>query len=307
MSNTKPRIIVIGGPTASGKTTVGIELAESHGGQIVSADSIQIYRYMDIGSAKPSKEERQLVTHHMIDIRDPDDDFSAGEYVREARESINRIIREDGLPLVVGGTGLYIRALIGGIIELPPADPELRKKMRAREEKRGKGTLFKELAQLDPASAGRISSENIARVIRALEVIELTGKRLSELQKAHSFRDRPYDVLFICLNPRKELLYERIDMRVDSMIEGGLLEEVLKLYERGYSRELKSMQSLGYRHAGMVLSGQMDLLGATRLMKRDTRHYAKRQLTWFRSEPGVLWCDPGDIKRIGLAVSNFLG
>jgi tRNA dimethylallyltransferase len=307
MNKTRPRIIVVGGPTASGKTTVGIEVAESHGGQIVSADSIQIYRYMDVGSAKPSIEERARVTHHLIDIRNPDEDFSAGDYVREARKSISQILKEGGLPLVVGGTGLYIRALIGGIAELPPAHTEIRKNLRMLEAKGGKGTLFKKLVELDPVSAGRIPSENVGRVIRALEVIELTGKTLSKLQEEHSFQDRRYEVLFVCLNPGRQLLYERIDKRVDSMIEGGLLEEVLKLYERGYSGELKPMQSLGYRHAGMVLTGQIDLYGAIRLMKRDTRHYAKRQMTWFRSEPGVLWCDPGDIKGIGLKVSNFLG
>ena len=307
MNETKPSIIVIGGPTASGKTAVGIELAETRGGQIVSADSVQIYRYMDVGSAKPTREERSRVTHHMIDIRDPDEDFSAGDYVREARQRISEILQKGGLPVVVGGTGLYIRSLIGGIVELPPAHPGLRRELRGQEEKGGKGTLFKRLWELDPVSAGRTPSENIARVIRALEVIELTGKKLSEIQERHCFQDRPYDVLFVCLEPNRQLLYERIDKRVDSMIRGGLLEEVVRLYGRGYSREFKSMQSLGYRHAGMVLAGQMDLVGATRLMKRDTRHYAKRQLTWFRSEPGVLWCDPDDIKGIGLKVSNFLG
>lgn len=307
MAKSKPRIVVIAGPTASGKTAVGIEVALSREGQIVSADSVQIYRYMDIGSAKPTKEETSLVVHHMIDIRNPDEDFSAGDYVREARKCISEILREGGLPIVVGGTGLYIRSLLGGIAELPPAHQELRNNLRSREENEGKGTLFKKLVELDPVTAGRTPPENIARVIRALEVIELTGKRLSEIQEGHCFQDRPYDVLFICFDPERQLLYERIDKRVDSMIEGGLMEEVLQLYDRGYSGELKSMQSLGYRHAGMVLSGQMDLLEATWLMKKDTRHYAKRQVTWFRSEPGVIWCDPDDIKGIGLKVSNFLG
>jgi tRNA dimethylallyltransferase len=307
MAEKRPRIIVIGGPTASGKTAVGIGLAKSHRGQIVSADSVQIYRYMDVGSAKPTPEERSQVVHRMIDIRNPDEDFSAGDYVREARKCISEILVEGDLPIVVGGTGLYIRSLLGGIAELPLAQPGLRQELRKQEEEEGKGTLFKKLTKLDPMTAGRIRPENIARVIRALEVIELTGKKLSEIQEEHCFQDRPYDFLFICFDPDRQLLYERIDKRVDSMIEGGLLEEVLQLYDRGYSGELKSMQSLGYRHAGMVLKGQMDLSEATRLMKRDTRHYAKRQVTWFRSEPGVIWCDPDDIKGIGLKVSNFLG
>jgi tRNA dimethylallyltransferase len=307
MTERKPRILVIGGPTASGKTAVGIELAKSRQGQIVSADSVQIYRCMDVGSAKPTAEERSRVVHHMIDIRNPDEDFSAGDYVREARKCISRILEEGDLPIVVGGTGLYIRSLLGGIAELPHADLGLRRELRGQEKEKGKGTLYKKLADLDPVTAGRTPPENLARVVRALEVIELTGKRLSEIHEQHCFQDRPYDVLFICFCPDRQLLYERIDKRVDSMIEGGLLEEVLQLYGRGYSGELKSMQSLGYRHAGMALKGQLDLPGATRLMKRDTRHYAKRQVTWFRSEPGVIWCDPDDIKGIGLKVSNFLG
>jgi len=307
MSETKPRIVVIGGPTGSGKTSVGIELAETYGGEVVSADSVQVYRYMDIGSAKPTPAERSRVTHYMIDIRDPDEDFSAGDYVKTARPHISEMLRKGRLPLVVGGTGLYIRSLIGGIAELPPADPELRMKLRGKEEIGGKGTLFKKLAELDPVTADRTPSGNISRVIRALEVIELTGKRMSALQEEHSFRDRPYSALFICFYPGRKLLYERIDKRVDSMIEGGLLEEVSQLYGRGYSRELKSMQSLGYRHAGLVLAREKDLCEAIRLMKRDTRHYAKRQLTWFRSEPEVLWCDPDDIEGIRLKVSNFLG
>jgi tRNA dimethylallyltransferase len=307
MTERKPRIVIIAGPTASGKTAVGIELAKSRRGQIISADSVQIYRYMDVGSAKPTPQERSRVVHHMIDIRNPDEDFSAGDYVREARNCISETLREGDLPIVVGGTGLYIRSLLGGIAELPRAQPALRKDLRGQEEEKGKGTLFNKLAELDPVTAGRIPPENIARVIRALEVMELTGKRLSDIQEEHRFQDRPYKVLFICFDPDRQLLYERIDKRVDSMIEGGLLEEVVQLYDRGYSGELKSMQSLGYRHVGMVLKGQMDLPGATRLMKRDTRHYAKRQVTWFRSEPGVIWCDPDDIKGIGLKVSNFLG
>ncbi len=268
------------------------------------------FRFIDTWtsvSAKPTVEERSRVIHHMIDVRDPNEDFSGGDYVREARQRISEILQRRHLPLVVGGTGLYIRLLLGGIALVPAAHPELRKKLADEEQEGGKGTLFKRLKELDPVSADRIRPENMARVIRALEVAELTGKSLSEVQEEHGFRHRSYRVLFICLDPGRALLYERIDKRVDSMIKGGLIEEVCQLYARGYHRELKSMQSLGYRHAGMVLAGETSLREATRLMKRDTRHYAKRQVTWFRSEPGVLWCDPDDIKRIGLKVSNFLG
>jgi tRNA dimethylallyltransferase len=307
MGYDKPKIVVIAGPTASGKTAVGIELAERFRGEIVSADSIQIYRFMDIGSAKPSAEELRRVKHHMIDIRDPDEDFSAGDYLRDARESIRRIIEKGRVPLVVGGTGLYIRMLLGGIAPMPPGQPELRRKLREEEKRQGEGALFRRLSQVDPDTAAITPSNNIIRIIRGLEIYESTGKRMSELQRGHAFRDRPFQSLFLCLSPDRRFLYERIDNRVDNMIKGGLIEEVAVLYERGYPRELKSMQSLGYRHAGMVLAGEATLSEAVDLMKRDTRRFAKRQFTWFRSEPEVLWIGPEQINSIGSIVDNFLG
>jgi tRNA dimethylallyltransferase len=307
MPDTKPKIIVIAGPTASGKTGFAIKLARMFNGEIVSADSIQIYRYLDVGSAKPTREEMALVKHHMIDIRDPDEEFGAGDYVREARRCIENIVQRGKVPLVVGGTGLYIRCLLGGIVDLPPADSGIRELLQQEEITRGAGTLFARLEKVDPETAQRIDPHNLSRVIRALEVLELTGTRLSVLVREHSFRDRPYERLFICLAPLRSRLYERIDNRVDCMIKGGLFEEVVRLSERGYSRDLKSMQSLGYRHAYTVVAGEMDREDAVRLIKRDTRRYAKRQLTWFRAEPEVLWCDPDDVDRIGLNVDDFLG
>ena len=307
MSENRPRLVVIAGPTASGKTSTGIDLAESLGGEIVSADSIQIYRYLNIGSAKPSLEERTRVAHHMIDIRNPDEDFTAGDYVREARACINEILERRRIPLVVGGTGLYIRLLLGGIVDLPPADTELRSRLEADEEHGGQGTLHKRLVQVDPEAARKIRPENTYRVIRALEVFEKTGQRISEIQGQHALRDRLYTSLFICLAPPRKVLYELIDNRVDNMVNEGLLEEVSDLYLRGYSRTLKPLQSLGYRHAGMVLSGEVDLPEAIRLMKRDTRRYSKRQLTWFGSEPKVQWFDPDEIGQIKSVVDGFLG
>jgi tRNA dimethylallyltransferase len=286
---------------------VGIRLGERFGGEIVSADSVQIYRYLDVGSAKPTPEERARLPHHMIDVRDPDQDFSTGEYVREARGIINRISAAGRVPLVVGGTGLYIRALLGGIVELPSADQNLRRQLREQEKTLGEGTLFRELTRVDPEIAGKISPRNIPRIIRALEVCRLTGKKLSELQRSHSFGDRLYRHLFVCLDPGRPILYERIDNRVDIMIKRGLIEEVSQLLQRGYARELKSMQSLGYRHAAMVVAGETDLDEAIRLMKRDTRRYAKRQLSWFRSEPDALWFEPQHGNKIETVVGNFLG
>jgi tRNA dimethylallyltransferase len=307
MSEAKPKIVVVAGPTASGKTAVGIKLAQMFNGEIVSADSIQVYRHMDVGSAKPTAEELALVRHHMIDIRDPDEEFTAGDYVRESRECVKNIVQRGKIPLVVGGTGLYIRCLLGGIVDLPPAQPLLRARLQQEEVTGGAGILFARLEEIDPETALRIDPRNLSRVIRALEVFSVTGKPLSALAGEHAFDDRPYRPLFICLAPERQCLYERIDNRVDCMIKGGLLEEVTELSERGYSRELKSMQALGYRHAHMVVSGEMDREDAVRLMKRDTRRYAKRQLTWFRAEPEVLWCDPEEIEGIGLKVDDFLG
>ncbi len=306
MTSKLPKIIVIAGPTASGKTECGIELAEEFGGEIVSADSIQIYRHLDIGSAKPTTAERSRVPHHMIDIRDPDEDFSAGEYIREARRWIDDNHSRGMVPFVVGGTGLYIRLLLGGIVELPPKNPTLRHRL-LQEEAHRDGILYERLLRVDPESARNTTRRNIVRIVRALEVHELTGRPFSDIQREHAFRDRPYNTLYLCIAPIRQLLYERIDMRVDSMIKGGLLDEVRGLYDRGFTRELKSMQSLGYRHAGMVLAGEVDKNEAIRLMKRDTRHFAKRQRTWFRSEPDTVWFDLANRSQIRFAVANFLG
>jgi tRNA dimethylallyltransferase len=306
MPKNKPKIVIVAGPTASGKTEIGIKLAERFGGEIVSADSVQIYRGMDIGSAKPTAAERARAVHHMIDIRDPDEDFSAGDYVREARKCIGKIIGRERLSIIVGGTGLYIRCLIGGMLDSSKAETLLRLRL-LEEEKKEKGALLKRLVRVDPESARHIPAGNIYRVVRALEVFELTGRKMSDLQQEHAFQERPYSHIFFGLAPARSRLYEQIDQRVDNMIKSGLVEEVTRLQKRGYAAGLKSMSSLGYRHIGMALAGAMDIDEAISLMKRDTRRYAKRQLTWFRSEPDIVWCDPDEIKRIQLMVDDFLG
>ncbi len=307
MDRAKSKIIVIAGPTASGKTAAGIKVAEKFGGEIISADSIQIYRHMDVGSAKPTLEQRRSVPHHMIDIRNPDEDFSVGDYMREGRHCVQEIVRRGRIPIVVGGTGLYIRALLGGIADIPPSDPDLRARLCDEEQRDGRGVLYKKLQHVDPVKAVGVQPNNLHRIIRALEVFELTGKPMSDIQKEHSFRDRPYLYIFICISPPRRVLYERIDKRVDTMINKGLIEEVYSLHEMGYSRDLKALQSLGYRHAGMIVWGEMDHSNAIVLLKRDTRRYAKRQLTWFRSESDALWCDPDARAEIDSMVGNFLG
>jgi tRNA dimethylallyltransferase len=306
MAAPKPKIVVVAGPTGAGKTAVGIDLAQRVRGEIVSADSIQVYRHMDIGSAKPTRAERAYTPHHMIDIRDPDEDFTGGDYAREARQCIARILDKDRVPIVVGGTGLYIRLLVRGIVDLPGPDPELRKRLRA-EEAAHPGALFEQLMCADPDGARSMGRANLPRIIRALEVFRKTGTPLSQWQAQHAFDDRPYDCLFLCLAPDRKVLYEQVDTRVDNMIKNGLLEEVCNLLMRGYSPDLKAMQSIGYRHMLMVRAGEVDLGRAAEFMKRDTRHYAKRQFTWFRSEPEAIWCDPGEIVGIRLMVTNFLG
>ncbi|MCL5123265.1 MAG: tRNA (adenosine(37)-N6)-dimethylallyltransferase MiaA [Deltaproteobacteria bacterium] len=302
----KPKIIILAGPTASGKTRVALELARRFSAAIVSADSIQIYRFMDIGSAKPSIEERQQIPHFMIDIRYPDEDFSAGDYVNEARSIIRKIVEKSMVPLVSGGTGLYIRLLRGGIADLPRADLNLRSRLLQICEKEGIQALTARLETVDPSAAKNIGPNNLVRILRALEVFELTGRPFSELQRKHAFRDCPYNALYLGLNPEREKLYQAIDDRVDSMMTSGLLDEVRYLHGLGYGAELKPLQSIGYRHAGTVLAGHATLLEATELMKRDTRHYAKRQLTWFRSEPDLRWFDPQESSTIGVEVDNFL-
>lgn len=307
MERSKPRIVVIAGPTASGKTAIGLELAERFHCEIISADSMQIYRHMNIGTAKPTASELARIPHHMIDIRDPDEAFSAGDFVHGGRESVQGILSKGLIPLVIGGTGMYIRLLLGGIAHAPPSDSALRERLRREEADHGPGTLFNRLLRVDPVSAEIVAARNVARITRALEVFEITGRPMSEFQADHAFGDRPYKPLFICLALDRELLYERIDERVDNMIRAGLVEEISQLVRRGWCLSLRSMQSLGYRHMGMVLAGVTDMDEAVRLMKRDTRRYAKRQLTWFRSEPGVVWRDPRSLQGITCLVSDFLG
>lgn len=304
--DTRPKVIVIAGPTASGKSTIGLELAQEVDGEIVSADSVQVYRYLDIGAAKPTREQRARVVHHMLDIRDPDDYYSAGDYVREARAAVDNIVKRGRIPLVVGGTGLYIRMLLGGVVDKAPRDPELRNEIKRLEERRGIGALHTRLQEVDPVYAQSVPAGNTARICRALEVFELTGRPMSQIQAEHAFRDRPYRVLFLCLSWDREALYRRIDRRVDEMIAAGLVDEVKGLVNMGYDLDLKSLQAIGYRHVGWSLRGNMTLGDAVAQMKRDTRHYAKRQFTWFRSEPGVVWCDPNHKNRIRLMVVDFL-
>lgn len=290
MSSTKP-ILIIAGPTAAGKTDASILLARELGAEVVSADSMQIYRGMNIGTAKPTLEQRKLVYHHMIDIAEPDQLYSVGDYLRDARTAIDGIISTGGVPIVVGGTGLYIRALMRGLFHGPPADVELRERLLEREAQGPPGTLYADLSKVDAEAAIKIHPNDLRRTLRALEVYYLRDKKLSDFQREHAFGDKTYAFRLLFLVRSRPELYSRIERRVDQMIEEGIEAEVRSLMDRGYSTDLASMQGLGYKHFIDHFLGKTSRDEAITLLKRDTRHFAKRQFTWFRREPDAVWVD----------------
>jgi tRNA dimethylallyltransferase len=284
-------ILVLAGPTAVGKTDVSILLAQELHAEIVSADSMQIYRGMDIGTAKPSPEQRKLVYHHMLDIVEPNQPYSVGDYLRDARSAIDGIISADGTPLVVGGTGLYIRALMRGLFHGPPADLELRGRLLQREAEAEPGLLYSDLVKVDPEAAVKIHPNDLRRTVRALEVFYLRDRKLSEFQRDHAFQERPYRFNLLFLVRSRSELYPRIEKRVDQMVEQGLESEVKTLMDRGFKPDLISMQGLGYKHFMAHFLGMTSRDEAIALLKRDTKRYAKRQFTWFRRESDATWVD----------------
>jgi len=302
----KPKVIVICGPTGIGKTAVGIELAGKFGGEIISADSMQIYRHMDIGTAKPTPEELVQITHHMIDIVNPDEDYDAVQFSKQARDRIAVIVNRGLIPFIVGGTGLYIKALLHGFFQSKPVDPQIRNRLKQEAEENGSGFLFERLKRMDPAAASRIHPNDSYRIIRALETIESSGKTISEHHQNHGFADDPFGALKIGLQMDRQNLYTRIDNRVDLMIEAGLVEEVTKLLEMGYTAELKSMQSIGYRHVVGFLEGSLPWDECLRTLKRDTRRFAKRQFTWFGADQAISWQASAQLKDIISLVGKFL-
>jgi tRNA dimethylallyltransferase len=288
----KPKFAAIIGPTATGKSKLALNLARQFGGEIISADSVQVYRGLDIGTAKPSPEERRLVPHHLIDILDPGQDYSAAIFRDQADEIIQRLDRRKTPVFVVGGTGLYLKVLSRGLFRGPSGDSQLRALLRHRAEPLGEDSLHQELQRFDPDSASRIHPQDTLRIIRALEVYFLSQRPISQFQREHGFRESHYEVLKIGLLCERDILYRRIESRVDAMIEMGWVEEVESLLDRGYSPRLKSMQSLGYRSLVSYLEGEMDLAQAIYEIKRDTRRYAKRQLTWFKADREIHWFTP---------------
>ncbi len=277
------------GATASGKSSLALHLAEKFGGEIISADSVQVYRELDIGSAKPSTEYRSRIPHHLIDILDPDQDYSASAFRDQADEVIRRLCGENTAAFVAGGTGLYLKVLSRGLFRGPGGDARLRQALREKAEREGSASLHKELRQWDPESASRIHPRDTFRLIRALEVFSISQKPISQFQEEHGFRENPYRILKIGLQCEREGLYRRIEVRVDEMMKRGWLDEVRSLLEKGYSPNLKSLQSLGYKRLVSHLSGERELERTVQLIKQDTRRFAKRQITWFRADPEICW------------------
>ena len=302
----KPKVIIICGPTGVGKTAVGIQLAEKLDGEIISADSMQIYRYMDIGTAKPTADEQSRIPHHMIDIVDPDENIDAVRFAEMARDKVMQLHQRGVMPLVAGGTGLYIKALLQGLFQSNPVDPKTRERLMKEAVENGSGILYDRLKRVDPDTADRLHPNDSHRIIRALETIESTGRSISEHQQAHGFADEPFNALKICLQIDRQKLYDRIDQRVDFMIEAGFVDEVKKLLGMGYSADLKSMQSIGYRHMVECLAEQLPWDECVRTLKRDTRRFAKRQFTWFGADQQIQWYEPDQLNEIVRLVEGFL-
>lgn len=302
------RLLAIVGPTAVGKTGLAVEIARHVSAEAVSADSRQIYRYMDVGTAKATPEERTLLPHHMIDVVDPDQTLTLAQYLMGAKRAIEDIHARGKLPILVGGTGLYVRALLEGwTIPRVAPDPTFRARMRALAEQDGPEALARRLAAVDPAAAERIDSRNVRRVIRALEVHQVTGQPISELQRK---QPPDYDVWTIGLTCPRELLYEHIDARVDRMMAAGLEREVRWLLERGYGRNLPSMSGLGYRQIAEYVYGEISLPGAVQRIKRATRRFVRQQYNWFRlSAEWITWYDVTQVDRqsIVAAACTFVG
>ena len=302
----KPKIVVLAGPTGIGKTSLSLEIAERFHGAIVGADSMQVYRYMDIGTAKPDAREQAQAPHYMIDVASPDEPFDAAAYARMARAATCRILDQGRLPLLVGGTGFYIKALLHGLFTSKPADSKVRGRLHEEAAEKGSHQLYDRLRQTDPKAADRIHPNDTYRIVRALEVYEMTGRPMSAYQAAHGFSEKPFKPLKFCLYMDREALYERINRRVAAMVAAGLLEEVKALLDKGYAADLKPMQSLGYRHMLDYLSGRLDWPEAVEQLKKDTRRYAKRQLTWFRNDPEMIWQTPAEKSFIFERIAQFI-
>ncbi|HOQ16238.1 MAG TPA: tRNA (adenosine(37)-N6)-dimethylallyltransferase MiaA [Defluviitaleaceae bacterium] len=292
----KKPLIVIAGPTACGKTNLSIQLAKKIDAEIISADSMQVYKYMDIGTAKPTKEEMENIPHYLIDEIEPDEEFNVAIFQEKAKKYLEMIYNKNKIPILVGGTGFYIQALVYDINFMETNnDYEYRSYLEKLAKEKGNQYIHEILKKVDPVSALKIHPNNVKRVIRALEYYKQTNKPISQHNEEEKNKKvSPYNTAFFCLNMKRETLYKRIEQRVDKMIEAGLIEEVQALLKKGYSPDLVSMQGLGYKEIVPYLQGNISLEEAIYILKRDTRHFAKRQLTWFKRQENPYWINIDD-------------
>ena len=304
-------IIILAGPTAVGKSQISLALARDLNLEIINADSMQVYKYLDIGTAKPSPSEQKIVKHHLIDIVEPDEQYDAGRFREDADKVIFELFEKRQTPLISGGTGLYIKALLFGLLSSPPKCLEIRNELKAESEKYGIEHLYSELAKIDPETAKKIKPKDTQRIIRALEVFKITVKPISYFQKQHGFKKPRYRYLYLCLKREKEELTKRIEERVNGMIEKGFENEVRNLLQNGYSKNLNSLNSLGYKEMIAYINGKYNLYEAIQLIKQNTKRYAKRQMTWFKAQPNLIWIDlkrdnvDSPIKKIKEIIKNF--
>lgn len=301
-----PRLIAILGPTATGKSALGLRAAAELGGEIVNADALQVYRGLDVGTAKPTPEERRRVPHHLIDVLDPDQPWSAGEFARNALAAVEEIEGRGRVPIVVGGSGLYLRALTEGISPVPPGDPRVRVTLRRRLEEEGREALFAELVRVDPETAARLTPGDTQRLLRALEVAAVSGRPLSAWIASQPFGTEKVPAFKLGLTLPRAILYDRIEIRAAEMVERGWVEEVERLLARGCTRDDAAFQAIGYRQIASYLAGERTLESALEEIVRETRRFAKRQLTWFRRDREIEWIDAREIAGGNFHLFEFL-
>lgn len=303
-------VVVVTGPTAAGKTPLAIEIATRFGGEIVNADSMQVYQFMDIGTAKPSLEERASVPHHLFDIVPPDAKYSAGRFAREARAVAGDVFARGRIVVLTGGTGLYIRSFLNGLIDTGPPDFELRERLEAEYAKAVEEgdplRLHERLREADPAAAERIHPNDVRRTVRALEIQEGAGRPTSSVRDDHGFDDQPFARLHLAVDPGRDIVNARIDARCQEMVDDGLLREVRNLHELGYGPQLRPLQAIGYRHMNRVVEGSDTLVNAVAAMQKDTRQFARRQRTWLRAVREAEWIDPTGADVVCTRVERFL-
>ena len=304
------KLIVIIGPTAVGKTDLSLAVGQEFSCEIINMDSMQIYRHLDIGTAKPTPAERKQIPHHLLDYVEPDEEYNVARFVADARQAINDIRSRDKIPLLIGGTGLYLKGLLEGIFALPPVAEEIKEQVKNDLKTKGNTALHAELAEIDPISAERIHPHDSQRICRALEIFRATAVPWSEhLQRQQEIRKKQaavYHVLKIGLQREREILYQRINQRTELMMEQGLAGEVKNLLARGYSPELNAMQAIGYKHMVKYIQGDWSREKAVELLARDTRRYAKRQYTWFRRDHDIHWFEPEEQQAIFALISGWL-